>query len=252
MFLGLIFTIFLVSILIVKYSDQFAYQNNYNVPMYHNAYLENDYENVAIATIATGGYSAHNLITSLRKTGKWDKNIYVYTDFCSPNETNVIELKNKGHFRSINSKLFKMDILKNTTEDYILYLDSDIKTLDTIDNFFQRIGPWKNICDVYLAPNMWYSTKKFIWNGGVIFAKRYRSEKFLNLWKKTIQDTNYRKLRDRSALKYVIESGDVNVCLMKNNIVKYAADISGNLDPNHKNPIFSHYVTRKTNVNKCV
>ena len=30
MFLVLIFTIFLVSILIVKYSDQFAYQNNYS------------------------------------------------------------------------------------------------------------------------------------------------------------------------------------------------------------------------------
>ena len=237
-------------ILVIKFSDQFAHEKMYYKPKHESFNPENVSNNIAIVTIATGGYSAHELISSLRNEGRWNKNIYLFADNCTTHEENVIELKKFGNYKSIDSKLFKMDILLNTTEDYILYLDSDIIALRSVYDLLKRIGPWKEICDVYLSSNMWYSSKNFIWNSGVILAKRNKSEKFLNLWKNTIKNKNYQKTRDRSALRMVIESGEVNACLLSKNTVKYTADISGNLR-SIKPPIFQHFVTRKTNVKKC-
>ena len=71
------------------------------------------YENTGIVTIATGGYSANNLIYSLRNNGRWKKNIYIYSDPCTPIINNTIsinlpEITNS----SLASKSLKMDILK--------------------------------------------------------------------------------------------------------------------------------------------
>ena len=52
--------------------------------------INNLYQNTGIITIATGGYNANNLIYSLRNIGKWRKNIYIYSDPCTPRINNTI------------------------------------------------------------------------------------------------------------------------------------------------------------------
>ena len=75
-----------------------------NIVNYH-------YNDVGIITIATGGYSAHNLVETLRTNGNWHKNIYMYSDPCTPIENNTKILKiNEVVKTPIQSKLYKMEI----------------------------------------------------------------------------------------------------------------------------------------------
>ena len=208
------------------------------------------YNNVGIITIATGGYSAHKLVETLRTNGNWHKNIYIYSDPCTPIENNTKILKiNEVVKTPIQSKLYKMEILKNTTEEYILFLDSDIYVNRPINDLFRIIGLWKKDCDAYMTYDIWYS-KKFMVNGGLILVKRNKSEKFLMMWKNAILNKNYTKKKDQPALKYLIDNKFVNVCMIPNNIVYYVPDNVGKLYTQNK-AIFHHYLSLKTNTKKC-
>ena len=142
-----------------------------------------------------------------------------------------------------------MDILKNTTEKYVLFLDSDIVVKKDIDKFFQSIGVWKEECDAYMPHDIWYS-KKFKINGGIIFAKRGKSERFLKLWKENILDKNYRHNKDQPALKRIVEDKLVNICMIDNDKIGYLPDGTGRLRT-VRTEIFQHALKYKINKNKC-
>jgi hypothetical protein len=207
-------------------------------------------KNTGIITIATGGYNANNLIRTLKKKGRWKRNIYIYSDPCTPEINNTIILKQKNVTRSpLESKILKMNILKNTTEDYILFLDSDIKVNKPVINFFSQIEEWNESCDVYMPHDMWYS-KKFTYNAGIIFVKRNKSERFLNLWKNKILEKSYKGNKDQPALKFIIDNKLAKMCLIPDNLVYYLPDTLHKVSK-FNTPLFTHYLKYKNNFNKC-
>ena len=212
--------------------------------------INNLYQNTGIITIATGGYNANNLIYSLRNIGKWRKNIYIYSDPCTPRINNTISIDlPKITDSPLESKSFKMDILKNTTEDYILFLDSDIKVDRSINNFFKKIKKWNESCDAYMPHDIWYS-KKFIFNSGIIFVKRNRSEYFLDYWQKIILDKNYKGNKDQPGLKMIIDKDIINMCLIPDELVYYLPDTTSKIK-GITTSVFKHYLKYKNNFQEC-
>ena len=210
----------------------------------------NLYEKSAIITIATGGYNANDLVKSLKGNGKWDKNIYIISDQCTPKIENTIQLEISSITRSsLESKKYKMKILNKTSEDYILFLDSDIKVNLPIYKFFDRIGQYDNNCDAYMPHDVHYS-KKYTINSGIIFVKRNKSEMLLKQWEKLILNKNYIGEKDQPALKKLIDDKIVNICVIPDDIVYYAPDIFHKLR-GFTTAIFTHYLKFKTNFNKC-
>ena len=124
----LFWIIFLISLLILSsifdLKSEKILNQNLEIDNKLNSYINYNYEHIGIITIATGGYDATDLVKSIRVNGKWINNVYVYTDTCtsSPNNTIIIESPNVR--RSLDSKILKTQILKDTVEKYILYLDS--------------------------------------------------------------------------------------------------------------------------------
>ena len=207
------------------------------------------YKDTSVITIATGGYNAHNLVNSLRTEGKWKKNIYIVEDSCTKPEADTIGIHVNNTSNSLESKLYKMDILEKTKEEYVLFLDSDITVRKPIIEFLKSIGKWRNECDAYMPYDLWYS-KKFIINGGIIFAKKGKSELFLKQWKERILDKNYFHKKDQPALKYLVEEKKVKICMIENDKIGYLPDGTGRLRT-IRTEIFSHALNKKTNVNKC-
>ena len=219
------------------------YENNLNT------IFNNYYHSFSIITIATNGYNAHDLVTSLRIQGEWDKNIYIFEDICTPIEKNVNHLKIPNRvYNSIESKKYKTKILQNTSEEFVLFLDSDIIVNKPIKYFLNNIGAWNPECDIYMPKDLWYSGK-YIWNSGIIFAKRNKSEKLLHLWYKKLS-TNYTKNKDQPALKSVLINNLFNVCEIPDYVVYYLPDISSRLRK-IDTPIFTHYLKYKVNKEKC-
>ena len=208
------------------------------------------YQNTGIVTIATGGYNANDLVKSLRKNGNWDRNIYIYSDPCTPQVNNTIALKiPKITTSQLESKIHKTSILKNTTEKYILFLDSDIKINRPLDIFFKKIKKYNNNCDAYMPHDMWYS-KKFIFNAGIILVKRNKSEYFLNKWKNIILSDNYKGNKDQPALKFLIDNNIIKMCLIPDKLVYYKTDTLNKLRESTSS-VFTHYLKLKSNFKKC-
>ena len=208
-------------------------------------------ENTGIITIATGGYNANDLTKSLRKNGKWTGNIYIYSDKCAPKINDTVTFEVPEITRSpLESKIFKMNILNETKEEYILFLDSDIKVNKPMVSFFSQLEKFKDSCDAYMPHDMWYS-KKFKFNAGIIYVKRNKSENFLNLWKKYILNKSYKGNKDQPALKYIIENNLANICLIPDNLVYYLPDTLHKVSE-FKSPLFTHYLKYKKNFKKCI
>lgn len=214
------------------------------------ALKNNLYQNTGIITIATGGYNANDLIKSLIKNGKWEKDIYIVSDKCTPKteKTIPIEIPSVTH-TPLESKKYKMKILNKTVEDYVLFLDSDIKINMPILKFFEKIGEYNDKCDAYMPHDVHYS-KKFTINAGIIFVKRNKSEYFLNQWEKSILDKNYIGEKDQPALKKLIEDKVVNICLIPDDVIYYAPDVFHKLR-GYTTAVFTHYLRLKSNFNKC-
>ena len=206
--------------------------------------------NTSIITIATGGYSANNLVKSLRTNGKWKKKIYVITDSCTPKIRNTISIKIPNITKTpLQAKRYKMDILKNTLEQYVLFLDSDIKINYNLNYFFRKIKSYDNNCDAYMPHDVHYS-KKFIFNSGIILVKRYRSEYFLKIWKDFILDVNYEGNKDQPALHKLVGNNLIKICLIPDSLIYYAPDVL-HKSREHSSAIFTHYLKLKSNVKKC-
>lgn len=250
---NILYITILISLFIIPciFIDNFYDKDSYlDIDNNIDTMINNEYSDVGIISIATGGYNVHDLSTSLYENGMWRKKLYVYSDSCTPIENNTHSLKIKELVTSsLHSKLYKMDVLKNTTEKYVLFLDSDIYVNKPIIELFKKIGKWKNTCDAYMTYDLWYSTK-FIVNGGIFLVKRGTSEKFLYMWKKLILDKNYNKNKDQPALKYLINNGLINVCMIPNDVVYYLPDKSTHFYK-YKNAIFHHSLKFKKNVKKC-
>ena len=208
------------------------------------------YNNTAIITIATGGYNANSLVSSLRNKGKWNKNIYIFSDPCTPKINNTVEIRLPKITKTpLESKILKMEILNYTSEDFVLFLDSDIVLNKPITYFFNKINIFDNNCDAYMPHDMWYS-KKFKINGGIIFVKRNKSNYFLQIWKDTILNRNYKGNKDQPALKKLIEDKLINICIIHDSLIFYAPDTT-NKYREISTAVFTHYLKFKNNYNKC-
>lgn len=205
-------------------------------------------KNTDIITIATGGYSAHSLVKSLRRTGQWKSNIYVVSDNCTTPIKNTFNIRVPRTFTPLESKVHKMNILNYTNSDYVLFLDSDIKIVSNLHYFFSRILFWNSNCHVYLGHDMWYSNK-FTYNGGIILVKRNHSEQFLQLWKNTIDARSYQGQKDQPGLKEIIDNHHVSVCSLPQETIQYLPDASGYL--RKPQVIFKHAMRLKRNRHSC-
>ena len=76
--------------------------------------------------------------------------------------------------------------------------------------------------------DIWYS-KKFIFNSGIIFVKRARSEYFLDYWQKIILDKNYKGNKDQPGLKMIIDKGIINMCVIPDELVYYLPDTTSKI-----------------------
>lgn len=205
-------------------------------------------KNTDIVTLATGGYSAHLLVKSLRRKGQWKSDIYVVSDNCTTPIRNTYNIQVSKTSTPLESKVNKMSILKYTTKDYVLFLDSDIEVVNNLNYFFSRISVWDPSCQVYLGHDMWYSNK-FTYNGGIILVKRDHSERFLQLWKNTIEAQSYLGQKDQPGLKEIIDNHQVSVCSLPQETIQYLPDSSGYL--RKPQVIFKHAMRLKKNRHSC-
>lgn len=202
-------------------------------------------------TIATGGYRADALVTSLRDVhrGDWRGPVYVYSDGCAP-PIPMTQQINVSHATRLHAKRLKMHVLEDTSPQfkYVLFLDSDIQLSRPIQLFFDAMPPWEDTCDAYMPHDVWYSNR-FVYNAGMIVLRRTTSERFLQAWLNATESSEYVGNKDQPALAALIESGAATICTLPDKLLHYSTSVLSRWSA--YTSVFTHYLTKKTNVRQC-
>jgi len=224
----------------------------------------------SIITVATGGYDATLLATSVRNQGRFQNSVLIISD--DPNydargnfdaevihvdkprdSLDAVSLKTKV-FEIIDSAFAKQESSQKLTilNNHLLYLDADIQVNSDIYDFLYEVGVWDPKCSIYAIPERWYAAST--WNTGTMLLDRFHSAKFLREWNNIIV-SNYHFIRkgqkvyskDQWALMKLITEDATNqyeVCPLPNS-VSFAADFMTRYVWGVYDSTFTHFTSSK-------
>lgn len=120
---------------------------------------DNDYNGVALVTIATGGYDASALVQSARTKGQWRGRFFVISDGSSPtpDECHVIHVKPPAdslYAVAFKAQLLDLISLKSFPAiSRLVYLDCDMLLNAPVVDFLQAFGSWDTHadCAIYMV-----------------------------------------------------------------------------------------------------
>lgn len=213
----------------------------------------------AIATLATGEFSANRLISTLRGAGQWQGPIYVITDhtemyrgkavvneysatvhtgayaveiratepFWLPDEARSRWEEHKSFSKRIWTKWHKTQIFQMLPKDIntILLMDADVEVKGPIHRFESDIAHhlMPHRCNASFFQERWYSRGTMgAFNSGIAIYTREGSRDLLAEWSRQILSTTF--VRDQLALNAAMENTTSTICKLPSRHLFYVAD----------------------------
>lgn len=184
----------------------------------------------AIATLATGTYSAKRLVSTLRSPhrGAWTGPVYVLTD--RPwlgRHMNATAIRIRVTGERMVTKWHKTQLfhLLPSELNTVLYLDADVEVQRTVALFAANsLRLWQTRpCNASMFEERWYTRRRYgAFNSGIALYHRTRSRVLLSRWSELLLSGRYR--RDQLALDKARSDTKAAVCKLPISHLNYAAD----------------------------